>query len=211
MALGPADVLQQGVRAVDRRDGPLEQQVGRLGRVDVQGTLDPVLEQAEVDTGVVRCGGLPAEDRRSQLVGIETVHRIVIVGQVVLAVEHGERGVGIDGLVAVLAPRQAELEVVERPAEARILDERFLGDVPAEGHRREDTVFAVLTEGGVAVATGRCREEVAGIVAVVGAEHLRDMGRRGAAGRSGEGVRLVRLPVGHHVVREARRVDVVVV
>ena len=207
MTFGLADVLEQRVGTVDRRNGALEQQVGGPGRIDVEGTFDPVFQDAEIDTGVVRRGRLPAQDRRSQLVGIETVDRVVVVGQVVLAPEHRKRGIRVDGLVTVLAPGEAEFQVVERLAEARVFHEGFAGDVPTQGDGGEDTVFAVGAKGGETVATGRHGEEVAGIVTVVDAQHLGDVRRGRTVCGSGQRIGFVRLPVGHHVIRETRGVD----
>nr|GFD11508.1 hypothetical protein [Tanacetum cinerariifolium] len=125
------------------RNLAIQQQVAGFSIVVFHGARDAVFQEAKVH-GVVGAGGLlPLQ---------------VGVADVVGAQAHGRHAV-----VGVLQQRTA-----------RDGAEGLIADVPAHGHRGEGGVLAgVGPENRRAIAPGRGREEVAAIVVVVDARHLR--------------------------------------
>ena len=142
----------------------VEQVGGGLG-VPVDGGLDAVVQESEVEGDVGGVGLLPAE--------AEVAHGTDAVGEhvgVVVLAQGGVGGIGADAVVTGLAVADTELEGVP-PVEAGLFEERLVGDHPAGGSGREPAPLVVGAEAGITVAAQRGGDHVAvGVVVLQAAE-----------------------------------------
>lgn len=58
----------------------------------------------------------------------------MVVVQIVEGRQVGQRGVGTDGLVTVLTPREAIFQIADDIVDGLTLEEAFVRDVPTYGH-----------------------------------------------------------------------------
>ena len=135
-------------------------QVGGLAVVSVYATREAVLEETEVQSGIIGCRGFPLE---VFIVGIRAIHQTIsshthngitavlistvdVVGVEVVVVSDAV-------LLTSLTPSQTELQLVEPSG---ILQELLFADEPAESCRREES--PVLLEAAGTVVT-HCSSE----------------------------------------------------
>ncbi len=125
--------------------------------VEVEG--QPVVEEAEVKTGVP-CGGLlPCEVR---VVNVRKIGHAVVAHWVegvlcVWSVCGNPSVVANAFLLTCLTPTETELEVVDS---LNVAEERLVVDAPSQGHRWEETPTAILVEARGTVVTQGEREHV---------------------------------------------------
>ena len=150
----------------------------RIGKVHVYRTAQTSVEELEVDTEVVRIGGLPAQ------VGVaDTVARQIgrVGGAAAVApdvldaigrIKPVERHVARNGVVTVGAVGEADFQHVD--PRSVVLDEILLAEMPCDGSRGEEGPLVVFGEGRERVGAARHRQQVFAVEAVIHTEHARN-------------------------------------
>ena len=144
-----AVVGEEGCHAAARCDGSVEHHVVRNPAVEVKFTAEAVVHKGEVRTGVGLSDHLPAEVVLVNRLGAHAVnHRLAEYRRRAhTGLAHYVHVVGGDVVVTKHTPAGAEFQVINSLA----LHERFVGNVPAKAHGREDApLFLIL---GAAVGT----------------------------------------------------------
>ena len=162
----------------DTDTGHINKDVLGLLVVPLQGAVEGVAEEAEVQTDIGLRGGLPLQVVVTELVALETAGKglaavgagDVVAGAVALATKASLAVVALvecvagnvrDFLVTRLTPAGAQLQVVEP---VNTLHEAFLADTPTGTDAGEGSVFIILTEATAAVmANGEAGQIAVGV------------------------------------------------
>ena len=159
-------------KAQNGGDVAVQQQVGGVALVGGHGQVNAVLEQAQVEAGVVLRVGFPTQIPDCHAVGREAEHAGAVAGAqhvvgpllIVLVV------VVADVVVAGHAVAGAQLQLADG---RKLLDEGLLGHAPGQGHRGESGVAVVGSEARRAVRPERRGQNVALLKGVVQASKHR--------------------------------------
>ena len=171
-----------GSFAHDADAGHIDEDVGGLLVVPLEGAVEGVAQETEVEADVRLSGGLPLQVVVAELVALEAAGQLlaavgacdVVAGAVALAAEacfavvaHVESVACdvVDLLVTRTSPAGAQLQVVEP---AYVLHELLLADAPTCAERGEGTIAVVLAEARAAVVADGDAGQVAVVEVVVG-------------------------------------------
>ena len=165
-----ANVGQQGVGEVDtERDIHAVEQVLGVTLIPVEGSRDPVFQEAEVETDVLGGGLFPLDVRivggRSQIVAVaEVAHVIAACHAGGNAGTRDVRIIGTDILLTGHAPPQTDLHggnLVD------LLDEVLFSQVPGQRYGREETPAVLRRETGGRVVTKGERKQITALEGVI--------------------------------------------
>lgn len=167
-------------------DTLLDEEVGSLGVVVLDGTHDTIAKEAEVEPDIVTRSGFPLEVGVLQLGGGQVSDHCVLVAELhIVAIDQTLSLVGVDSLIADRTGGEAEFEIGE-PVD--IYKPVLLVDTPSERACGEDAPLAVFAKDAGAIDACADREKVFIHEAIVDTPHETHQVARGdsAHGRVGD-------------------------
>ena len=166
---------RSGVEARGIRYGAVHQHVGGTSGIDIDGTVESIVEDTEVETQVVLGHSSPSKSLVAQCAGV-VCQGTLVVKPCVLGRDGRVGGVSAYRPATVLTPREAQFTIVE--PRKNVLEEVFLAEYPCARHTVEVAPLVVLGESGESIATVVEGEVILAVEVVV--ETCQISGRLGA-------------------------------
>src|SRR5690554_431674 len=132
---------------MNRRNGPVQQEIISIGMKNIEVTRDAVFQKAKIQSHIKRTGAFPTQSRLPQGTGEISRHGHV-TRKVVFFLKPAHGLVRTDGLVAVQSIRSPQLQLAEQVFPREKL---LVGKIPTQSHRREYPPFGVLPEPGITI------------------------------------------------------------